>query len=75
MKKLFMIAFALVFSTGIAFAQDNDSDIDQVGDDSDATVVQDGSMNESVISQNSGFGTGHTAEVTQTGMENSSDIL
>ena len=87
MKKLFTLAFALVFSTGLAFAQDNNSDIDQVGDFStatvsqvgsmlDATVYQDGSSsqqrgNEAMVSQ---VGTSNEAYVQQLGEQNNANI-
>jgi hypothetical protein len=79
MKKLFTLAFALVFSTGIAIAQDNNSDIDQVGNGNGATVTQAGADNESTIEQfaqgtSSGQPVAATATVTQTGSNNVSSL-
>ena len=75
-KTLSMLAFALVFMAGTAFAQDNEASIDQVSvpdADHDATVVQTGKSNDTQIEQVSVapplFG-GHTASATQTGNRN-----
>jgi hypothetical protein len=64
MKKLFMIAFALVFSTGIALAQDNDASIDTDGDRNDAAITQklDASSSEASITQD---GDANTGDITQ----------
>ena len=75
MKKFLTLAFALVFSTGIAFAQSNSSSINQVGNGNDATVDQAGSQNASVIEQSAqgtsgGQAVSATAAVTQTGADN-----
>jgi len=79
MKKFLTLAFALVFSTGIAFAQDNDSSIDQVGNGNGATVTQAGADNESTIEQfaqgtSSGQPVAASATVTQTGDDNVSHL-
>ena len=75
MKKFFTLAFALVFSTGIAFAQNNSTTVTQSGDDSDAVISQNGSSHEAIVNQNSGFGTGHIAEISQSnGSDNLSEV-
>ena len=78
MKKLFTLAFALVFSTGIAFAQNNDSDVSQSGGDNEATIQQVGSNNESDLSQSNfsnGSFLGHEAGIYQDGADNVADVL
>jgi len=74
MKKLFTLAFALVFSTGIAFAQDNESIVNQSGSSIDATVTQDGQDNYSELNQSDDFLNGHSATIEQVGDENYSSI-
>ena len=87
MKKFLTLAFALVFSTGIAFAQNNEATVTQDGDFSaatvdqagsmlDATVYQDGSSsqqrgNEAIVNQ---VGTSNEAYVQQLGEQNDADI-
>ena len=79
MKKLFTLAFALVFSTGIAFAQNNSSTIDQVGNGHAAMITQTGDQNSSELTQDIATGPaqsnydGH-ATVTQTGDRNTSKL-
>ena len=73
MKKLLTLAFAFVFMTGMAFAQDNDASITQTGDDHDATIAQIGQMNEAYVDQTDGGGasTGNAvADITQEGDQN-----
>jgi hypothetical protein len=77
MKKLFTLAFALVFSTGIAFGQSNSSSVNQAGNGNGATVNQAGSQNASVIDQFAqgtagGQAVAATATITQTGADNMS---
>ncbi len=74
MKKLFTLAFALVFSTGIAFAQNNESIVNQSGSSIDATVTQTGQDNYSELNQSEDFLDGHSATITQVGDENYSNI-
>jgi hypothetical protein len=76
MKKLFALAFALVFSTGIAFAQDNNSSITQDGDDNSATVEQTGSANSATVLQGfDGQGqSGAEAMIKQVGADNMATI-
>jgi hypothetical protein len=76
MRNVFIIALALVFSTGVAFAQDNEAFVDQVsvaGADHDALVDQTGSENEARVTQSSVnpplFG-GHEAIAFQDGSGN-----
>jgi hypothetical protein len=75
LKQLLTFAFALVFMTGIAFAQNNDSSIDQVGNGHFADIDQMGDDNLSELVQDLGKvqpnndGKG-SAIVTQTGNEN-----
>jgi len=79
MKKLFTLAFALVFSTGIAVAQNNSSTIDQVGNGHAAMITQTGDQNSSELRQDIAKGPaqlnydGH-ATVTQTGDRNTSKL-
>jgi hypothetical protein len=73
MKKLFTLAFALVFSTGLAFGQSNMATIDQMGDDHDASIDQVGQFNEAYVDQTDGGGgsTGNAvATVDQEGNAN-----
>jgi len=73
MKKLLTLAFAFVFMTGVAFAQDNDASITQTGDDHDATIAQVGQMNEAFVDQTDGGGisTGNAvADIRQEGDQN-----
>ena len=51
MKKFLTLAFAFVFMTGVAFAQDNTADINQEVDASDASITQQGSENDADVSQ------------------------
>ena len=62
MKKLFTLAFALVFSTGIAVAQNNDATIDTDGDRNSASITQQSNANLS------------EASITQTGDANTGDL-
>ena len=73
MKKLLTLAFAFVFMTGVAFAQNNDASISQAGDDHDATINQVGQLNEAFVDQTDGGGgsTGNAvADITQEGSSN-----
>ncbi|SHF32839.1 Curlin associated repeat-containing protein [Fodinibius roseus] len=65
MKKLTTLLFVLLFTSSLAFAQSNEATIDQNGDSHEATVTQTGSESEVIVDQDSHFGTGHLAEVTQ----------
>lgn len=78
-KQLFTLAFAFVFMAGAAFAQSNDSSIDQVGDGNAATVAQTGADNQSTIEQSAqgtsgGQPVAASAVVTQTGDDNVSSL-
>lgn len=46
MKKLTTLTIALFFTAGMAFAQNNDADVSQTGNDNEAAVAQTGSDNE-----------------------------
>lgn len=67
MKKLFTLAIALVFMTGMAFAQDHEADIEQVGNNNNADVQQsapeEGDFNYTELRQ---IGNNNTANITQT---------
>ena len=73
-KQLFTFVFALVFMTGAAFAQSNESIINQISDDSDAMVTQTGSDNFSQLDQSDDFIDGHSATIQQVGVDNYSYI-
>ena len=51
MKKLSILLVAFLFTAGMAFAQNNDASIDQVGDNHDATITQIGAMNSALVLQ------------------------
>jgi hypothetical protein len=76
MKKLLTLAFAFVFMTGVAFAQDNDATVEQDGDDNGATVEQTGASNAATILQGfNGQGqNGAEALIRQVGDDNSATI-
>jgi len=57
MKTFATLSIALLFSAGSAFAQSNDSTVDQIGNDNDATTTQTGSDNVAAVQQG-GFGGG-----------------
>jgi len=65
MKKLFTLALALVFSTGLAFGQNNMATINQMGDDHDASIDQVGQLNEAYVDQTDGGG-GSTGNAVST---------
>jgi hypothetical protein len=65
---------ALVFTAGMAFGQDNESHISQVGSNIEATVNQDGSDNYSDLDQSEDFTGGHSATIEQIGENNYSNI-
>ena len=65
MKKLILCIFAFMLTGSLLFAQSNSSN-----------VTQSGSQHKSIINQNSGFGSGHTAELSQqSGDLNFADVL
>ena len=70
MKKASTLFVAMMLSAGMAFAQNNNASVTQAGDNNLATVGQMGSDHEAVVSQDT-WGTGHTAEVSQSGGSNS----
>ena len=88
MKKFLTLAFALVFTTGIAFGQAHQANIDQVGSNnesdltqqsitesspSEANISQNGNLNATTLEQlEFGLG-GHFAEIKQTGTKNEVD--
>ena len=75
MKKVFTFMFALVFMTGVAFAQSNDASVDQSGDDNDATIEQIGSQNQADLIQRNFGSSGHVADIFQDGSQNTADVL
>ncbi len=72
MKKLTTLLFVLVFASSMAFAQSNDSDVNQQGDDNSATVQQLGISNSVGLDQGvfDGYDS-NIAEINQNGEENS----
>jgi len=76
MKKLIMFVFVSMLAGSVAFAQNNNSDVKQKGNDHSATVAQAGAQHQSLVDQDAHFGSGHTAEVTQeSGMLNYSNVM
>jgi hypothetical protein len=75
MKKLSTLLFALLFAGSMAYAQDNNANVDQEGNYQTATVTQTGSSNDADVNQlttNSGV---QTAEVIQDGEGNSATVI
>ena len=54
MKKLSILIVAFLFTAGMAFAQNNDATIDQLGDDLDASINQIGELNKAFVDQTDG---------------------
>ena len=71
MKRLMMTLFVLVFATGMAFAQNNDATISQVGNDHEADITQAGATNEAYVTQNANGSPDEAwAMIVQSGAEN-----
>jgi hypothetical protein len=74
-KHLFTFAFALLFVTGVAFAQDNTATINQVADGNFAKIIQTSDQigqNSAIINQ-LGAGSNGDAITIQTGDENTAE--
>lgn len=76
MKNILTLFFAFVFSSGLAFAQNNDASLSQNGNDNDAVIEQFGSLNSASIEQGfNGQGqNGAEASIRQDGAENDAFI-
>jgi len=74
MKKVTTILAAFLFTAGMAFAQNNEATVDQIGDDHDAAITQTGEINTAYVTQTADAGREGAdvgfAEITQTGDEN-----
>jgi len=74
MKKLMTLLAAILFTTGMVFAQNNDADVNQEVDDSEVTIMQLGSDNKAETDQIDGNGN-MSININQSGANNDSDIL
>ncbi|MCC5915172.1 MAG: hypothetical protein JJU46_12400 [Balneolaceae bacterium] len=72
MKKVTTLLVAFLFTAGMAFAQNNEATIEQVGDYNEAATTQTGELNEATIEQ-----LGNNSDITQvqTGDENTANAL
>ncbi len=80
-------ALALVFTAGMAFGQDSDATLDQLGDDNNATIqqnggdgemqataLQDGDQNALDLTQSDFGEADHAADIRQVGFSNDADL-